>query len=428
MSTRTHNKLSTAVQYVKGLFQSARGNMERMCERVQDSEYNRVQHFISESPWDARKVMDRVAANAGEMFGTFGRVGLLIDESSHAKKGSGSVGVQRQYSGTAGKIDNCQVAVYAALSADRYYGLIDTELYLPEAWTRDAERCRKAGVPKERLAHRSKRQLALDIIGRQKAAGTRFDWVGADAGYGNDHGFLQALESMGLLFMIDVHSNQYVYQQAPSIGIPPRKGGIGRSRTRYATDAVAVEVRELAARAGASEWQEVSVRSGSKGYLKCRALVRKVYTWDRHSAGCCERLLVVRRTVDGSGTEEIKYSLSNAGETAYGMGELVEMQSQRYFVERAFQEAKQDAGMGDYQVRGWLAWHHHMALVMMAQQFVLGEKLLYREEMPLLSAYDIREIMLNVYPRKGLAQQEIMQQIHKRHEQRRKDMLRRTST
>ena len=95
------------------------------------------------------------------------------------------------------------------------------------------------------------------------------------------------------------------------------------------------------------------------------------------------------------------------------------MQSQRYFAERSFQDAKQEAGMSQYQVRGWLAWHHHMVMVMMAMHFILSEKVLFKEEMPLLSAYDVREIMLNIYPRKGMNQKEIMEQIKKRHEQRR---------
>lgn len=94
------------------------------------------------------------------------------------------------------------------------------------------------------------------------------------------------------------------------------------------------------------------------------------------------------------------------------------MLSQRYFVERCFQDAKQEAGMSEYQVRGWLAWHHHMVLVMMALSFILSEKVLYKEEYPLLSAYDIREVMLNVYSAKGFTEKELMQQIRKRHQQR----------
>ena len=100
------------------------------------------------------------------------------------------------------------------------------------------------------------------------------------------------------------------------------------------------------------------------------------------------------------------------------MEELVQMQSQRYFVERSFQDARQEAGMSQYQVRGWLAWHHHMAMVMMALHFILSEKMLMNDKLPLLSAYNVREMILNTYAKKGTTQKQIMEQIHQRHKQR----------
>ncbi len=118
-----------------------------MIERVPDSDYYQIQHFISKSTWDARAGFYKVAWDTSKLFGGYERVGLLIDESAHRKKGKESVGVARQYCGTIGKVDNCQVAVYGALSADKYYGLIDTALYLPEEWTSNEARCKKAGVP-----------------------------------------------------------------------------------------------------------------------------------------------------------------------------------------------------------------------------------------------------------------------------------------
>jgi SRSO17 transposase len=111
-----------------GLFQAKRGNMEQMSEIVATADYHQIQHFISQSPWDAAGVRDSVASNTDELFSGFEEVYLLIDESCHTKKGNKSVGVARQYSGQLGKVDNCQVAVYAALSADKYYSLIDTRL------------------------------------------------------------------------------------------------------------------------------------------------------------------------------------------------------------------------------------------------------------------------------------------------------------
>ena len=131
--------------YVCGLFQAKRSNMEQMSEVVKDADYHQIQHFISESPWNARRVMDSVAEDTNKLFSDFEEVYLLFDESAYTKKMAKSVGVARQYSGQPGKVDNCQVAVYGALSADKYCSLIDGRLYLPQEWTSDKSRC-KSGV------------------------------------------------------------------------------------------------------------------------------------------------------------------------------------------------------------------------------------------------------------------------------------------
>ena len=127
--------------------------------------------------------------------------------------------------------------------------------------------------------------------------------------------------------------------------------------------------------------------------MTCLGYVKKVYVWDGISEHCQGRQLIIRSTKTGNGEQEIKYALSNADDDEFSVEELVRMQSQRYFIERSFQDAKHEAGMSDYQVRGWLAWHHHMVLVMMALHFLLSEKILFKNEYPLLSAYDIRDIM-----------------------------------
>lgn len=175
-----------------------------MVERVVDSNYFQIQHFISESPWDARAGFERVALDTSQLFAAHERVGLLIDESAHRKKGKQSVGVGRQYCGTIGKVDNCQDAVYGALSVEKYYGLIDTALYLPEDWTSNEARCKKAGIPPlpagvERVC-KSKVELALDIIKRQKELGTWFHYVGADGLYGNSYHFQREIDQLEILF------------------------------------------------------------------------------------------------------------------------------------------------------------------------------------------------------------------------------------
>jgi SRSO17 transposase len=408
------------LQYVKGLFQGQKRNIERMVERVTESEYYSLQHFISESPWDARKGFDQVATDTSHLFESYASVGLLIDESSHRKKGNKSVGVSRQYCGTIGKVDNCQVAVYGALSTQKYYGLIDVALYLPQSWIENPQRCKQAKVPKERLQYKSKPELAMEIIKHQKQLGTRFDFVSADGLYGNSYWFQDELDKLGQLFVLDVHEDQYVYISCPEIFVPDkRKGARGRQPTRYKTEATPIEVRDITSNLQQQQWEPIMLRKTGKGDLKCLGYVQKVYTWDGVSPYSKERLLIIRGTENKEeGSMEYKYALSNAAEEQFTTEQLVGMQSQRFFVERNFQDVKQDAGMSQYQVRGWLAWHHHMALVMMAGHFILSEKLLFKEEFPLLSAYDVREIILNTYSRKGTTTDEIIQQMLKRHDQR----------
>jgi SRSO17 transposase len=414
--------LQHATQYFKGLFQGRKRNIERMVERVPDSDYYQIQHFISESPWGARAGFDKVAADTSRLLSRYERVGLLIDESAHRKKGKESVGVARQYCGTIGKVDNCQVAVYGALGADKYYGLIDTALYLPEEWTSNEARCKKAGVPPlsagETRVCKTKVELALDIVRHQKELGTWFHYVAADGLYGNSYYFQQELDKMGILFVLDIHSDQHIYTEPPEIAIPEKTTTAGRHPSRYKATGNVIEVRGFAKNLAKGAWEKIRLRQTGKGDLNCLGYSQKVYLWDGESSSYMERKLVLRVTENKDGTWEYKYAISNAFDGEFTTEQLVQMQSQRYFVERSFQEAKQEAGMSQYQVRGWLAWHHHMAMVMMALHFILSEKMLLKENMPLLSAYDVREMILNTYAKKGATQKETMEQINTRHRQR----------
>ena len=172
--TSNSNQSLKAELYVCGLFQSKRSNMEQMSEIVKDANYHQIQHFISESPWNARMVMDSVAEDTNKLFNDFEEVYFLIDESAHTKKGTKSVGVSRQYSGQLGKVDNCQVAVYGALSAGKYCSLVDARLYLPQEWTSDKSCCKSGGIPTTEIKYKTKLELALEMITYQKQGGTRF--------------------------------------------------------------------------------------------------------------------------------------------------------------------------------------------------------------------------------------------------------------
>lgn len=392
-----------------------------MAETVKDASYSQIQHFISESPWSADTVMNEAASDISKLFQDYENVCLLFDESSHSKKGNKSVGVARQYNGQLGKVDNCQSAVYAGLSADKYYGLIDARLYLPESWTMDKERCKAAGIPREYMVFKTRLELALEMIKKHKQMGTRFHWIGGDGLYGHDSKFRRAVHLEGLLYMLDIHSTDGVYLEKPSIAVPPQTGTRGRAPVNLKADKPRTKVEDIAFGLREDQWKQYTIRNGSKGPLVVDVWVQEVFTWDEKETEAEKELLVIRRIKNEAGEYEYKYSLSNAEAEKYSWLTLAQVQGQRHFVERSFQEAKQEAGMSEYQVRGWLAWHHHMALVMLSLDFILTEKIAYKEEFPLLSARDVREIMARTYAQKH----DVMQVVTDRHKRRQTDIDRR---
>ena len=392
-----------------------------MAESVKDVSYSQLQHFISESPWEASTVMNEAASDISRLFENYEHVSLLFDESSHSKKGNKSVGVARQYNGQLGKVDNCQTAVYAALSADKYYGLIDARLYLPKSWTMDKERCKAAGIPGEHMVYKTRLELALEMIRKHKQLGTRFQWIGGDGLYGHDSKFRRAIGLEGLLYMLDIHSKDGVYLEQPTISVPPQIGTRGRVPVNLKADKPLIKVKDIATGLREDQWKQYTIRNGSKGPLVVHIWVQEVFTWDEKETEAQKELLVIRRTKNEAGEYEYKYSLSNADAEKYSWLTLAQVQGQRHFVERGFEEAKQEAGMSDYQVRGWLAWHHHMALVMLSLDFILTEKIAYKEEYPLLSARDVREIMARTYAKND----DVMQVVKDRHKRRQADIDRR---
>lgn len=395
-----------------------------MSEVVPDVSYHQIQHFISESPWDANLLIEAVASKTSALFSKEDTVYLIVDESSHLKKGDKSVGVARQYSGRVGKTDNCQVAVYGALSAGNYYSLIGAKLFLPEDWTKDKERCDAAGVPDAHSTFRTKLELALEMVTEQKNKGIRFNWVIGDGFYGHGSQFRAGVDDMGIEYMLDIHSTDGFYLEQPTNIVPEREDNNGKSSTLKA-NIKPVNGRNYIKELVDNDWKTYNIRDRSKGSLIADIHVKEVFTWNETRAEFRKELLVISRLKKENkkkkGWEyEYKYSLSNAEINKYSWLELGQVQAQRYFVERSFQDAKKEIGMSEYQVRGWLAWHHHIALVMLGLLFVLTEKISFREEYPLLTAADIRQIIVEKYARN----KDIFDIIHKRHKRRYDDIVR----
>ena len=176
LKSKTYGYTAKAHQYLCGLFQAEKRNIEKICEKVVDSEMQSLNHFISESPWEWEPVIDRIGADTSRLFaGRAEKIGLLIDESGWKKAGKQSVGVGRQYLGSLGKVDNGQVAVFASLVQGEQVGIIDTRLYLPESWTSASERCQKAGIPADQRVFRTKPELALEMVRAARKNGIRYE-------------------------------------------------------------------------------------------------------------------------------------------------------------------------------------------------------------------------------------------------------------
>jgi len=394
--------------------QATRKNMERMEEHVVGADDQALQYMLTDAQWDSQAVMDQVAQEVNQLLGGDGSC-LLLDESGFEKKGEHSVGVARQWNGRLGKVDNCQVGVFAALGCGARASLIDYRLYLPESWSKDALRCKKMGIPESFRAFKTKSELALEMVRHQRQQGIQFAWVGADGGYGKEPAFLRGLDDMDEIFVVDVHKDQLIYLEDPQPVIPQKKNKRGKKTSRYQAQTQSVRVDNWQEAQPEEAWQRYKLRDGTKGELIVEILHQRAWIWDKNEAHARHWHLLVRRELNSQ--ETCKYSLSNApAET--GTQQLAQMQGQRYWIERAFEDGKSESGMADYQARKWQSWHHHMALVSMAMLFMVEERERHQEEIPLLSCNDIETLLRTFLPRRDIDPDEVVRQMEKRHRRR----------
>jgi SRSO17 transposase len=398
-----------------GLIQAERKNMERMEEGVPEVNEQALHHMLSESAWADQAILEQVAREADRHLGGQAESCLIIDESGFPKKGQCSVGVARQWCGQLGKVENCQVGVFAALGCGAQATLIAERLFLPESWTADPERCRAASVPTDELEFKRKHDLALELVAQARSQRLGYAWVGFDGLYGEDPAFLRTLADRGEIFVGDVHKDQRLYLKDPKPIVPPPTSPRGRQPSRLQAQTSSIRVDQWAQQQPSEAWQRITLRESTKGALQVDVLHRRVWLWDGKETEAREWHVLVRREVDTP--TQLKYSLSNVPADT-PTSRLAFMQGQRYWIERALQNAKQDLGLGDYQGRGWRGWHHHMALVMMAMLFMLEERLLHQETRPLLSGTDIRALLNHFLPRRDTTFEEVLRQMELRHRKR----------
>lgn len=401
--------------------------MERMEEEVNGSAYRRYQHFLSNSPWDHVAVLKQVAQDASQIFeeqrARHGRpTGYLIDESAHLKKGRASVGVSRQYAGVIGKVDNCQTGVYASLCNGPYATLINERIFLPESWAEDTERCEKAGIPSDARVHHSKPQQALAMIDENLAQGIRWDWIGGDGLYGHNYELTGGLDERKLFYILDVHKDELIYTEEPRIAVPPRTHERGPTPTKLRADREPVRLDRYCQTLSTDAWEEVQLRKSTRGWIRRLVHVITVWMWDGKEAQARRRTLIISKTLGE--TSKTKFSISHNASADYTPQEYAYFQAQRYWVERCFDDAKNELGMSDYQVRKWAGWHHHHALVFMACLFLLKEKLLHVSETPLLSVRDARRLIVAQLFGTQEDVDRRVQQMERRHRKRQKDIAR----
>ena len=391
-----------------------------MVERIIGSNYQPLQHFISDSEWDAKAVMNEVAKNTNlSLESLAGEKGLILDESGNEKAGTHSVGVARQYIGNVGKVCNSQNGVYAGLSRADKISLVGAKLYLPKVWTTDKKRCEKAGIPEKEQKYRTKPELGLEII-KELEGVIKYDWVGGDSVYGNSPELRQSLREFGKAYVMDVGEELQVCLKKPQPYLS-KNVGKGRPRTRLVIDEAKISLKNLVGEIEVSEWKTIEYRQGTKGKLVREGVLKKVWIWKKGTAEIEEAELLISRKPDQT---EVKFSLCNDPKNELSVDTALFRQMQRYWIERAFQEIKEQIGLHQYQVRGWKAWHHHIALTMMALHFILETQLENAENLPLMSCSDVKLMLGSILKNKLDEPEILMQTIHQRHKVRQKDILR----
>jgi len=412
--TKTRDESAHAFDYIKGqLLCEGRRNMNKMSIKITDKNEQALSHFISNSPWEEEALIEKIGKDVVEVISTNGKEGgIVLDESGIVKQGKKSVGVARQYCGTLGKVENCQVGVYLAYTNGEEATLIDKRLYLPQEWTDDADRCKEAGVP-EGIKFQTKAELGLEMILKAKERGIPINYVGMDAHYGEQPWLLSKFDEEGIQipYVSDIPSNTRVYVELPKVGIPEKKGKRGRNPDKERVlDAEPVEVRKLKENKEI-EWNVLKIRDIERGELWIRFAAKRVYRIEDELPVNKPVWLIIREELDGS---DVKFSFSNAAEDT-PLEVLARRQSARYWVERALQDAKGLAGLDEYQVIGWRGWHHHMSMILLSMLFLLTLKHKVRDKAPMLTLNDVKEILEEVMPKRKLSLDDAVEIIHKKH-------------
>lgn len=391
--------------YLQGLLSTLPNkSVETMVLHMHGDDPNAIrstQHFISAGRWADQAIIARhwteVARDLGDDNGV-----IIVDDTGFPKQGQDSVGVQWQWCGQLGKQANCQVGVFTAYASQKGYTLLDRRLYVPKKWLADDDymgRRVKCGLPPDRT-FKTKPELAVEMVADLHAANSLpFRWVVSDAFYGRHTAFLDEVSTYALYFA-EVPSETRVWRTRPATAIPPWTPGRGRKSTieRLAPgESDAEELRTIPATLPPEAWSRYTIKEGRKGPMVADFAFLRVVAVRNQLPGPDVWLIVRREVTSG----EYKFYLSNAPcETTSDT--FVWLAGMRWPIETCFEAGKQELGLGDYQLRSWTGWHHHMTLCILAHFFLVRLQLRLKNKAPDLTLPQAMLLLKSVLPQPRL--------------------------
>ncbi len=353
-----------ANRFVQGLLLGGdRRNAENIAEAMEGGVVRSLQKFIGQAPWRDAEVLEELQRHVSSVFGDPDAT-LNVDETGFPKKGTKSVGVKRQYAGCLGRTDNCQVGVFVNYRSAAGHTLIDGRLFLPEEWAADYPRRQEAGVP-DAVVFRTKPELGVEMVQQAVERGLPFRWVTADSVYGDSPTFVQGVRALGKWYVVDSSAVARVWLTEPEV-IPACTPTRGRPTAKPKAATKPERVDEVVARLPANAWSRLTVAEGSQGPRLCEYAALWVWFSEEGLPSARERLLV-RRSLGQQA--ELKYHRSNAP-AEIPLEKLAQVRGGHWSVEQSFQAAKGECGLDEYETRGWVGWHHHIALSLLALGFL----------------------------------------------------------
>ncbi|MGZ3397041.1 MAG: IS701 family transposase [Isosphaeraceae bacterium] len=349
------------VEYLTGLLSKLKHKTGEGIAYLHDQERQGLQKFIGLVPWSDRSLLLTLAGQVGADLGEAEGV-IVFDPSAFAKKGTASVGVPRQWCGRLGKKENCQVGVSLAYVSRKEHAIVNTRLYLPKEWTKDGRRCKAAGVPQAVQFH-TRHELAWEML-EEHGALLPHTWVAGDDEMGRPTDFRLKLRGRGERYLWAVPSNTLIRDCDAA---PPEYAGHGPHPQNPL-----VRVDRWCAALPESAWTTIEVRDGEKGPLTVDVVKCRVRARTPTGGTGPEELLFITREHQADGMFKHDYYLSNTS-ADIPLKELARVAKAAHRIEDCFQRAKSEAGLGDYQVRNWRAWHHHQTLALLAAWFLNQE-------------------------------------------------------